>query len=220
MNEQWEYPVLLSQTGELQGGSRYILKKDVIVIGRSPSCDIVINDRQISRQHLIIRKTGAGYVLEDLDSKNGTYINGSAVQGSVGLQDGDVVQIALARKFIFLGTEATIPLSMADAAQMGLGRLRMDIPAHRVWVMGQELDPPLSLPQFRLLALLYQHPDRVVDRDEVIDAVWPESEAAGVSEQAIDALVRRLRERLSDVDAAHNYVLTVRGHGFRLDNPM
>ena len=161
MNEPWEYPVLMSQTGELQG-SRYVLKKEVMVVGRSPACDIVINDRQISRRHLIIRKTEAGYTLEDLGSKNGTYVNGVAVQGTVGLQDGDVVQIALARKLVFLGMDATIPLSITDAAQMGLGRLRMDIPAHRVWVNDGELEPPLSLPQFRFLALLYQNPERVV----------------------------------------------------------
>ena len=41
----------------------------------------------------------------------------------------------------------------------------------------------------------------------------------GVSEQAIDALVRRLRDRLAEVDEGHQYIVTVRGHGFRLDNP-
>jgi len=41
----------------------------------------------------------------------------------------------------------------------------------------------------------------------------------GVSQQAIDALVRRLRDRLFELDAEHQYVVTVRGHGFRLDNP-
>jgi DNA-binding winged helix-turn-helix (wHTH) protein len=60
----------------------------------------------------------------------------------------------------------------------------------------------------------------VVSRQEVVEKVWPESVAEGVSEQAIDALVRRLRERLAEVDKSHNYVVTVRGHGFRLDNPI
>ena len=39
-----------------------------------------------------------------------------------------------------------------------------------------------------------------------------------ISEQAIDALVRRLRERLAELDPGHAYVLTVRGHGFRFQN--
>ena len=57
-------------------------------------------------------------------------------------------------------------------------------------------------------------------RDEVIAAVWPEAVGEGVSEQAIDALVRRLRDRLAEIDADHQYLVTVRGHGFRLDNPI
>jgi DNA-binding response OmpR family regulator len=80
------------------------------------------------------------------------------------------------------------------------------------------LDPPLSLSQYRLLEILWEHKGKIVTREEVIAAVWPESDEAGITEQAIDALVRRLRDRLAEVDADHEYLVTVRGHGFRLDN--
>ncbi|HIP86892.1 MAG TPA: winged helix family transcriptional regulator, partial [Anaerolineales bacterium] len=59
---------------------------------------------------------------------------------------------------------------------------------------------------------------RVVTREEIVAAVWPEEAKAGITEQAIDALVRRLRERLASLDPDHNYIVTVRGHGFRLEN--
>jgi DNA-binding response OmpR family regulator len=95
----------------------------------------------------------------------------------------------------------------------------MDPEAHRAWIRDAELEPPLSPAQYSLLALLYEQSGRVVSRSEVVERVWPESNEAGVSEQAIDALVRRLRDRLAEVDAEHEYVVTVRGHGFRLDNP-
>jgi DNA-binding response OmpR family regulator len=52
-----------------------------------------------------------------------------------------------------------------------------------------------------------------------VETVWPEAMGEGVSEQAIDALVRRLRDRLNEIDPEHQYVITVRGHGFRLENP-
>ncbi|MFN2225226.1 MAG: helix-turn-helix domain-containing protein, partial [Anaerolineae bacterium] len=78
--------------------------------------------------------------------------------------------------------------------------------------------PPLSLAQYRLLGLLYQEPGRVYSRDQVVEAVWPEDDREGISEQAIDALARRLRERLAEVDPETQYVVTVRGHGFRLEN--
>ena len=53
----------------------------------------------------------------------------------------------------------------------------------------------------------------------MIETVWPEALGEGVSEQAIDALVRRLRDRLMEIDPDWQYIVTVRGHGFRLDNP-
>jgi DNA-binding response OmpR family regulator len=57
----------------------------------------------------------------------------------------------------------------------------------------------------------------VCGRDEIVEAIWPEAAEGGVSDQAIDALVRRLRERIGEVDPDHQYIVTVRGHGFRLD---
>jgi DNA-binding response OmpR family regulator len=58
----------------------------------------------------------------------------------------------------------------------------------------------------------------VVTRTDIVQNVWPEASGEGVSEQAIDALVRRLRERLAENDEDFRYIVTVRGHGFRLEN--
>lgn len=213
-----EGPVLISQTGELRG-QRWQLNSELMVIGRASDCDMIVPDRKVSRYHARIRRTESGYIVEDMGSKNGTHVNGSLVEEPTLLQDGDMIQVALAVKLMFVGTEATIPLSVSEASEMGLGRLRMDAEAHRVWVLDQEIEPPLSPAQYRLLELLYRNPDRVVSRSEVVRHVWAESEEEGVSEQAIDALVRRLRDRLSEIDPDHGFVVTVRGHGFRLDNP-
>ena len=53
---------------------------------------------------------------------------------------------------------------------------------------------------------------------DLISIIWGDEKAVGVSEQALDALVRRLRDRLSQYDQDHEYLVTVRGHGIRLDN--
>jgi hypothetical protein len=214
-----EVPVLIAPAGQL-GGSRWELDKSELLIGRGTDCDVVIPDRQVSRHHARIINTGEGFILYDLGSKNGTHLNGKRVDGSMPLQDGDEIQVALAVKLLFIGTEATLPLSSSDAASYGLGRLKMDPEAHRVWLAETELDPPLSPPQFRLLELLYIHSDRVVSRDEIASYVWPGTHGVGVSDQAIDALIRRLRDRLFVLDREHTYIITVRGHGFRLDNPV
>jgi hypothetical protein len=219
METEDTYPVMLGQTGPLNG-TRWVLDEETMIIGRSPDSKFVIADRQVSRQHAVIQKTEKGYSIKDLGSKNGTYVNGKKVEEQVLLQDGDLVQLAFALQLAFIGTEATLPLSASGASEMGISRLRMDIQAKRVYISREEVIPPLSPSQFRFLEVLYLNPDRVVSRDEIISNVWPESEGEGVSEQAIDALVRRLRERLDEVDPEVNYVETVRGHGFRINNPI
>lgn len=217
-DELGRFPVLIAHTGKLDGG-RWVLDSEELIIGRSKDCGLIVPDRQVSRHHARIRRTERRYLLEDLGSKNGTHLNGTEVTEGVLLQDGDEIQIALALKLVYVGIEATLPLKSADLSQLGLGRLRMDPRAHRVWLGQAEIEPPLSPPQFRLLSLMYENPDRVVTREQIVESVWPEVAGEGVSEQAIDALVRRLRERLSEVDSEHPYVTTVRGHGFRLNNP-
>jgi hypothetical protein len=214
-----EGPVLIAQTGALQG-QRWLLGESDFMIGRDDDVDMVIAERQVSRNHAIIRYDEDHYVIYDLGSKNGTYVNGVQIKEPTRLQDGDTIQVALACEVIFVGSDATLPLSKSEAAQLGLGRLQMDPGAHRVWVGEKEIDPPLSPPQYRMLELLYENPDRVVTRDEIADRVWPGTEGVGVSDQAIDALVRRLRDRLAEVDPDHAYVITVRGHGFRIENPV
>jgi DNA-binding response OmpR family regulator len=130
------------------------------------------------------------------------------------LQDGDEIQIALCVKLGFIGAEATAPLVFERGRQPGL---YLDKERHQVLIAGQQLDRPLSLAQYQLLELLYDSAGRVCNRDEIVEAVWAEAAENGVSDQAIDALVRRLRERISEVDPNHQYIVTVRGHGFRLD---
>ena len=167
-----------------------------------------------------ITKSDSGYFLEDLGSKNGTHLNGARIEDPVRLQDGDEIQVAFAIKLTFIGSEATLPLVLDEDALASMRMLRMEVQAHRVWVGGVEVDPPLSPPQFRLLELLHQNSERIVTREEIAEHVWPGTHGVGVSDQAIDALIRRLRDRISEVDRENEFVVTVRGHGFRLQNPL
>ena len=81
------------------------------------------------------------------------------------------------------------------------------------------MPPPLSASQFHLLWKLFENSGSVVSRQELINAVWGNEQSAGVSDQALDALIRRLRDRLAEIDPSHAYIVTVRGHGMRLDIP-
>ncbi len=212
MNDLTREPALLvGQDGELIK-NQWILNRTPMRIGRAPDCDVRLDLRWISRTHALIRLEGAHYMLEDAGSRNGVFVNGQRVTGPRPLQDGDRVQLAPGLELIFVDSEATAPLPGRTAPGLAL-----DQAERRVMVRGQELVPPVSTAQFDFMALLAEEPGRVYSRDEVIAAVWPGAAPEGVSDDAIDALVRRLRHRLAEIDPDHDYIVTVRGYGFRLD---
>ena len=212
-----ERPILIARDGGSQRPQQWAVSKDEMIIGRGEECDIVLPVRQISRHHVKIYRDGDVYFIRDLDSKNGTWINGEPLKDVRRLYDGDEIHIALAVKLQYIGTGATAPLPFQVPQSAG-GALHLDHEARRVFVGTVEINPPLSLPQYRLLELLANNPGRICTRDEVVEAVWPDVVGEGVSEQAIDALVRRLRDRLAEADPGRQFIVTVRGHGFRLDN--
>ena len=214
-SSQEDYPLLVAQGGPLKG-HRWQLTQ-TIVLGREASCDVVIADRQISRYHARITPTSEGVMLEDLGSKNGTHHNGQLLSAPVVLQDGDLITVATAQQFMFIVSDATTPLVDGPAQQHG--RLMMDLKSRRVWVVQQQLVPPLSAQQFKLLWLLYERNGQVVTRPEMVSVVWGDDQSMGVSDQALDALIRRLRDRIAALDPSHQYITTIRGHGVRLDNP-
>ncbi len=208
-------PMLVAYDGEM-AGQRWLIEGHSLLIGRGSDCDVVLPTRQVSRHHARIERLAEGtYQLHDLGSKNGTHVNGEEVREQPRrLRDGDEIQVALCVKLGFVGADATLPL-MVDGPQRGL---RVDRATHQVFVGGHELIPPLSPAQYRMLVALLDAEGQMLTREEVVEAVWPEEAVDGISEQAIDALVRRLRERLGVLDPEHAYIVTVRGHGFRLEN--
>ena len=219
-----EFPVIVWLDGSLSN-QHWALSRDEMTLGRDEVCDIVIPVRQISRQHLSFRLRGGVCLVEDLNSKNGTWVNGYRLLGARALDDGDEIRVAKDIILRFVGSGATAPATTQGLPPFGretaasAGRMRLDVERRQVYIGGRVLEPPLSLAQFRLLEALFASQGGVCTRGEVVQAVWPDVIGAGVSEQAIDALVRRLRDRLTELDRSHKYVVTVRGHGFRLDNP-
>jgi pSer/pThr/pTyr-binding forkhead associated (FHA) protein len=100
-------------------GETFPLEGDQLVIGRDASNSIAINDAEISRKHSRLSFQGGKYVLEDLGSTNGTFVNGQRLAGPVVLKPGDVVslgeQIVLMYDAITQDTGATIASSRQSA---------------------------------------------------------------------------------------------------------
>jgi DNA-binding response OmpR family regulator len=180
------------------------------VLGRAPECDIVIEGRLISRQHAAITRRGAAYTIEDLGSHNGTSVNGQPLRGPWTLRDGDRIELGGMGWMIFMDGDATSTRPQAPAVGVWLDAATQD-----VWVDGQRLVPPLSPAQFSLLQALAARIDHVCSRAEIVAVVWPGT-VAGISDEAIDALIKRLRARLAESPGGQRYLTTLRGRGLIL----
>ena len=84
-------------------GSKYALDKDTVLAGRHPDSDIFLDDITVSRRHAEFTRTAGGYVVRDVGSLNGTYLNRDRIDEEAPLANGDEVQIGKF-KLVFLSS--------------------------------------------------------------------------------------------------------------------
>src|ERR1700758_2291878 len=85
-------PARLEAVGGPLDGRTFLLSDDPVSIGREPSNEISLLDSLVSRRHCVIRREGQGFLLEDLDSRNSTFVNNVPVKERL-LADGDQIRI-------------------------------------------------------------------------------------------------------------------------------
>jgi pSer/pThr/pTyr-binding forkhead associated (FHA) protein len=95
--------MLLVQRGP-DAGARFLLDTDVVTVGRHPDSDIFLDDISVSRRHATFTRTAGQYVVSDLGSLNGSYVNRDRIDTDVALSGGDEVQIGKYRLIFFSGS--------------------------------------------------------------------------------------------------------------------
>jgi pSer/pThr/pTyr-binding forkhead associated (FHA) protein len=85
-------PALVVRSGGGRAGETFHPQGERTTIGRSPDCGIFLDDVTVSRRHAVLLARDQSYVIEDLGSLNGTYVNRRRIE-SAELRDGDEVQI-------------------------------------------------------------------------------------------------------------------------------
>lgn len=123
-------------------GVIFPIEGDQLVIGRDATNGVAINDAEISRKHSRLSFQGGKYVLEDLGSTNGTFVNGQRLAGPVVLKPGDVVslgeQIVLMYDAINIDPGATVAVSRKSLQQATPPPVSSSAPAYNSF--------PLSAP--------------------------------------------------------------------------
>jgi hypothetical protein len=95
-----EGPALVIRSGGGRTGETFALDRQQTTIGRSPDCDIFLDDVTVSRRHAVVAPGEPHFTIEDLGSLNGTFLNRSRIERGE-LENGDEVQIGKYR-LIFL----------------------------------------------------------------------------------------------------------------------
>jgi predicted component of type VI protein secretion system len=115
-------------------GKAFDLAKSLFTIGREVKNDIVINDAEVSRQHVRLTERPDGYWVEDLASTNGTFVNGQRLTGPVALHSGDILGLGSTVELEYgipAGPEQTVIAGQSPAeAAPGPGALPVNEPVN------------------------------------------------------------------------------------------
>ena len=198
-------------------GTQTEWNKSVLAIGRDNSNDIIIDHPLASRRHARLEQDENGYVVRDLESTNGTYVNGERIEGVCPLHNQDRIWVA-DTEIIFSDPEATqkgpLPVEVLKRLHAAENEaIRLDSRAKDVYIHGEKLTPPLTVKEFQLLDLLYTHQGEVISKDAIAKNVW---DYEVYDYNAIDALVYRLRQRIEVDPGNPRFLVTVRGFGYKL----
>ncbi|MBM4453883.1 MAG: FHA domain-containing protein [Chloroflexi bacterium] len=212
-------------------GKTFTLNKPVVVVGRCTlqhKPDIELNDDVVSRRHIEILLKDDRYWVKDLGSTNGTMLNDDRIiagnlyelkhNSRIGLGlEGNTAHTVL----VFKESEGTSIIHKKQSPEakhggvLAVSWLKIDEGKKEAVVDGEE--KKLSKKEYDLLLFLYKNAGSICSRQEIIDAVWPETrDASAISDATIDQLVHRLREKVEPDPARPSRIISKKAFGYML----
>lgn len=123
---------------------------------------------------------------------------------NVGLVKNGIITIPLLTDFI-----KTLPKQTSENITFDHGK-------NEIYKGKTPLSEKLSASEFRLLKFLVSNPDRVCEKEEIIQSVWKDSKTQeGVTDQALDQIIYRLRKKIEDDPNNPSHIHTIKGRGIR-----
>jgi hypothetical protein len=137
---------LIVRKGPLPG-KVYDLAKSVLVLGREVKNDIVINDSEISRQHVRLTEQPGGWQVEDLASTNGAFVNGERLTGPRLLKPGDVLGLGETVQLEYsLVTDSADRTMMAAPSEPPAAEAPAEAPVPGLFSLPASEPPPAAPP--------------------------------------------------------------------------
>lgn len=174
---------------------KWALDKPQLNIGRSPDNEIQLDAQVVSRRHAVLEQAAAGWILRDLGTVNGTYVNGARVEGTHPLKEGDTITVG---SFSLLVGDNQFPSTQIAAPKKANKKSGEDwiTVATNVRVTQQDREARELAATERAYLTLQSGPPRVIEKD--------------VYQVGKDPLCDL---RLEGVFAPRKLALVVRGHG-------
>ncbi len=212
-------------TGDI--GKKFSLDEKAVLIGRGTADhtpDVNLQDKFVSRRHAEISFANNCFLLRDLNSTNGTALDGRRIEpqtpyrlqdeATIGLGVGLGGDAGVLLRFKESPTTATASLT-ANGVIAPLGWLKIDLQRGEIWVDGKRV--VVSRKEYDLILCLQRKAGKVCSKDELVANVWPEAiDAAGVSDAAIDQLLHRLRLKIEPDSSNPQRLISRRGFGYIL----
>jgi pilus assembly protein CpaF len=125
--------------------SEYALSEQAAIIGREAINDIMLQDLEISRRHASITFVNGRHVIEDLNSTNGTFVNGRRISTPIALRDGDVIDLGDNVSLVYHGPEDVAEATLVDP---DLGQVKEAATREVSEAEPGPYSPPPDVPQF------------------------------------------------------------------------
>jgi DNA-binding response OmpR family regulator len=194
------------------------LSGEKVSIGRDAGCDLVLPSQFVSRYHAEVRQDGDAFEIIDLDSRNGTALNGRRIQPNeaYSLKNGDS----------FIIDEFTIDFVSEDSnetlqrAYRYGDELYVDVQAMEVWIGERNLELRQAR-VLKLLAYMYTNRGRVCTEEELGNHVWGAGEdvipgAPMFDSNSLHQLIYLARRAIESKPRQPQYLINVPGLGYRL----
>lgn len=184
------------------------------LIGRLMTCDVVAQQSLVSREHARIERQSTRYLLTDLASANGTFVNGQRLDEARLLVDGDVIGLG----------SSTPALRFTDPDATHRGPELLSYNSRLLQFFVGKTAVTLTPSQLRFLLHLYHNQGRVCSREECAKAIWGDEHEPGADAGRLDQLVSAVRQALrkaasggsAPAEAIANLIQARRGLGYIL----
>jgi len=207
----------LSFRGGPNDGKTLSLSGGPLVLGRGPDNDIDVNDDTVSRRHALMLETSRGFIVRDLNSANGTFINRERLgEHERSLSHGDRMRLGSGKITLIFRQKGPTTLSMVTPPLVDDAEAEADDTDDSAAEHDEHSDS-LTGKESVLIELLRSRKLSAVSVDEICRHVWPElSLDSVVDDGTLETAIGRLRDHLDDNGDEPIHLITVGDFGYLL----